>query len=188
MCNHPELFERRDTKSPFVMKSVPYLIPKMIYHNYFHRHNTPFLSKLAFHHPKHIHEEESQQQHREYLEVPDDPYAFLRIADISPADFNAAFTSFEYRIEHWSQTRSTAKKNRFHEAWQRSPKNLVFLERQVPIRIASQTEPVYGTNDIKIKCMKETLSHRVIRSKKNESALAKIHPHVKRPDIIRSGI
>ena len=31
VCNHPELFERRDTKSPFVMKSIPYLMPKMLY-------------------------------------------------------------------------------------------------------------------------------------------------------------
>ena len=35
VCNHPELFERRDTKSPYVMKSIPYLMPRLLYQDYF---------------------------------------------------------------------------------------------------------------------------------------------------------
>lgn len=32
VCNHPELFERRDVKSPFRMKLPEYYVPKLMYH------------------------------------------------------------------------------------------------------------------------------------------------------------
>ena len=32
VCNHPELFERRDARSPFAMNTIEYLIPKLICH------------------------------------------------------------------------------------------------------------------------------------------------------------
>lgn len=31
VCNHPELFERRDAKSPFSMKCADYLMPRLIF-------------------------------------------------------------------------------------------------------------------------------------------------------------
>ena len=31
MCNHSELFERREVKSPFSMKRAPYSVPKLVY-------------------------------------------------------------------------------------------------------------------------------------------------------------
>ena len=64
------MFERRDTRSPFVLKSIPYLMPKLLYQDYFQRPlDSPLHKKLSIHHPTIVHE---------YLEVPDDPYAFLR--------------------------------------------------------------------------------------------------------------
>lgn len=33
VCNHPDLFERRDAKSPFVMKSIDYQLARLIYEN-----------------------------------------------------------------------------------------------------------------------------------------------------------
>lgn len=33
VCNHPDLFERRDAKSPFFMKCLDYPIPRLIYEN-----------------------------------------------------------------------------------------------------------------------------------------------------------
>lgn len=33
VCNHPDLFERRDAKSPFVMKSIDYPMARLIYEN-----------------------------------------------------------------------------------------------------------------------------------------------------------
>lgn len=31
VCNHPELFERRDAKSPLTMRHIEYLVPRLIY-------------------------------------------------------------------------------------------------------------------------------------------------------------
>lgn len=31
VCNHPELFERRDAKSPLTMRNIEYLVPRLIY-------------------------------------------------------------------------------------------------------------------------------------------------------------
>ena len=45
-------------------------MPKLLYQDYFRRPlDSPLHKKLAIHHPTIVHE---------YLEVPDDPYAFLR--------------------------------------------------------------------------------------------------------------
>lgn len=32
VCNHPELFERRDAKSPLYMTYIEYVIPRLVYH------------------------------------------------------------------------------------------------------------------------------------------------------------
>ena len=110
----------------------------------------------------------------EFLEVPDDPYAFLRIVKLSPSEFDSAFNDFEFRMSHWAEMQNTAVSNLFYNQWHKLPDfRLPNSEKEIPIKITSNSEPIYGTNDIKIKCMKETLSHRVIRSKKNESALGK---------------
>ena len=126
----------------------------------------------------------------EFLEVPDDPYAFLRIVKLSPSEFDAAFNDFEFRMSHWAEMQNKAVSNLFYQQWHKKLPDfrLPSSEKEIPIRITSVSEPIYGTSDIKIKCMRETLAHRVIRSKKNESALATAVSHVKRPDIIRSGV
>lgn len=33
VCNHPDLFERRDAKSPFIMKCADYPIARLVYEN-----------------------------------------------------------------------------------------------------------------------------------------------------------
>jgi len=31
VCNHPDLFERREVRSPFQMDIEPYILPKLVY-------------------------------------------------------------------------------------------------------------------------------------------------------------
>ena len=47
VCNHPELFERREVKSPFVMSPGvgPYLVPKLVYHDQILSENFPGKNK-----------------------------------------------------------------------------------------------------------------------------------------------
>ena len=136
------------------------------------------LVKTTFHHPANVHE---------YLEVPDDPYGFLRVANVSPGQFNYAFIDFEARIQQWYEAQQGLKKvqdlQHFHnDFW--PPK---FQEKEVPecFQIISKSQPQYGLNPVKIKVMKETLAHRVIRSKKKESGLEKEIAHKKKTDVIR---
>lgn len=43
VCNHPELFERREAKSPFFSQSLDYIVPKLVYFDNSVKYN--FLSK-----------------------------------------------------------------------------------------------------------------------------------------------
>ena len=109
--------------------------------------------------------------------------------ELSPGEFDSAFNDFDFRMSQWAEMQSKSVSKLFYQQWHELPAfRLPCMEKEIPIRITSNSEPIYGTNDIKIKSMKETLSHRVIRSRRNESALAKEIPHIKRPDIIRSGV
>ena len=60
-------------------------------------------------------------------------------------------------------------------------------EKHIPecLKITSNSEPKYGLNPVKIKVMKETLAHRVLRSKKKESGLEKEIQHKQKPDFCR---
>ena len=137
------------------------------------------LVKTTFHHPANVHE---------YLEVPDDPYGFLRVANVTPAQFDYAFFDFEARIQQWYEAQQDLKKvqdlHHFHHDFSWPPK---FHEKEVPecFQIISKSQPQYGLNPVKIKVMKETLAHRVIRSKKKESGLEKEITHKQKPDVIR---
>lgn len=39
VCNHPELFERREPRSPFIMKCEDYVVPRLL------TNDSPLLSK-----------------------------------------------------------------------------------------------------------------------------------------------
>ena len=157
-------------------------MPKLIYQDYFQRkYESPVHQKLAIHHPTTVHE---------YLEVPDDPYAFLRLTRQSPADFHRIYTSQEFRIDQWFNEKVKNKPiSKYYTDWHQE---LLFPQlglnnTSLPFGLVftSRIEPIYGSNDIIIKSMKETLSHRVMRSKRNKSGLEKEIPHVPRPDMIR---
>lgn len=48
VCNHPELFERRDAKSPFTAKCEDYLLPRLIYDDGFLMRSFPSRSHLLY--------------------------------------------------------------------------------------------------------------------------------------------
>lgn len=167
------------------MKSIPYIVPKMIYRNYFDRGHNPTLTKLSIHAPIHV-------KQNEYLEVPDDPYAFLRIVNLSPGEFYQAFINFTSRIQLWSKVMSKSKMFHDYQAHFSPLKKMhifsMLRRNESPLLFNNTIEPVAGFNDVKIKVMKETLRHRIIRSKKHATGLAKDLPHIKRPDVIRKQV
>ena len=125
------------------------------------------------------------------LEVPDDPYAFLRLTRQSPSDFHRIYTSQDFRIDQWHYNMKNRPILKFYTDWQHHEKSSLQLGLKTvssELVFTSLNEPIYGSNDIIIKSMKETLSHRIIRSKKNESALAKEIPYILRPDFVRPNV
>lgn len=48
VCNHPDLFERRDAKSPYSIKIDDYLVPRLIYENSTLQTQTPSKKHLLY--------------------------------------------------------------------------------------------------------------------------------------------
>jgi DNA helicase INO80 len=169
------------------MKSIPYEMPKLLYQHQVKRQSHLLHNKLSIHHPTYVHQ--SRNQDPGYLEVPEDPYAFLRFVNLSPTEYNSIFLSFDHRIDHWDQDRADTKIRQFYSDWHHSNLGLLGSDQDDPIpqpfKFVSRQAPIYGHNNVTIKCMKETLSHRLIRSKKNATGLAKELTHIKKPDSIR---
>ncbi|XP_037541716.1 chromatin-remodeling ATPase INO80 [Nematolebias whitei] len=89
VCNHPDLFERQETRSPFHMSLKPYVMPKFLYrHGLLHEHNRTknkllqvLLSPFS---PHHI-------QQSLFHRKDDDKgscFSFLRFIDVSPAEMS----------------------------------------------------------------------------------------------------
>lgn len=69
VCNHPELFERRDIKTPAHLSIEPYILPKLIYREGIL--NTCIPSKqhilyrlLYIHNTEHVHNATTNTEHR----------------------------------------------------------------------------------------------------------------------------
>ncbi|XP_006793204.1 chromatin-remodeling ATPase INO80 [Neolamprologus brichardi] len=89
LCNHPDLFERQETRSPFHMSLKPYVMCKFLYrHGLIHTHNQTrkkllqvLLSPFS---PNHI-------QQSLFHRKGDDKgscFSFLRFIDVSPAELS----------------------------------------------------------------------------------------------------
>ena len=100
-------------------------MPKLIYQDYFQRkYESPVHQKLAIHHPTTVHE---------YLEVPDDPYAFLRLTRQSPADFHRIYTSQEFRIDQWFNEKVKNKPiSKYYADWHQE---LLFPPQMISLHI-----------------------------------------------------
>lgn len=48
VCNHPELFERRDARSPFAMKTNDYVVPVLIYNDGILKQSFPSKKHLLY--------------------------------------------------------------------------------------------------------------------------------------------
>lgn len=48
VCNHPELFERRDAKSPLALKCEDYLLPRLVYDDGFINRSFPSRLHLLY--------------------------------------------------------------------------------------------------------------------------------------------
>lgn len=83
VCNHPELFERRDVRSPFAMLVDDYHIPKLIAEDGIILRSIPskrhlLYNKLSILNPEYV--------HRSYESEDSNCFAFTRFMDLSPME------------------------------------------------------------------------------------------------------
>lgn len=213
VCNHPELFERREAKSPFVSSIGPYVIPKLIFHDFSGMRASKshmmdnMLCVLNAHNVHRSLFKKKKKKTKEYLEVTcDSPFSFLRFIDLSP---NEQYNTSQSILSRWqtligqqSKCDVECHKNAW---WPREIKTTSrFLGKRdlliVPVAISAYNRrsspvlsslvftmpansPVYHL-DVTIKAMPETLEHRLIRSKGLSDKIAPEITHVSRPDIV----
>ncbi|KAJ0061062.1 hypothetical protein NL108_005843, partial [Boleophthalmus pectinirostris] len=89
VCNHPDLFERQDTRSPFHMSLKPFLMSKFLYRNGLLHNHTQGTNKilqvlLSPFSPHHI----QQSLFHRKGEDEGSCFSFLRFIDVSPAEMS----------------------------------------------------------------------------------------------------
>ena len=91
VCNHPELFERREARSPLAMDIGPFLLPRLLASHYGDRGGSKrrlLYNRLSVYNPAHVHRSlfPNGSRGRERLEVSDSAFSFLRFVDTSPGE------------------------------------------------------------------------------------------------------
>ncbi|XP_054726718.1 chromatin-remodeling ATPase INO80 isoform X1 [Anastrepha obliqua] len=105
VCNHPELFERRDAKSPFAMRCEEYVLPRLVYdecmlrraipskrhllYNRFSIFKAANIQQSLFSEPCVTKAQKSNENYARYVDLNvsgDCCFSFMRLCDLSPSD------------------------------------------------------------------------------------------------------
>ncbi|KAJ0172326.1 hypothetical protein K1T71_012299 [Dendrolimus kikuchii] len=114
VCNHPELFERRDVKSPFTMQIDDYHIPKILAEDCIIIRAIPskrhvYYNILSLLEPDYI--------HRSYCEN-GEFFSFLRFIDVSPMElYRVMLCGWLYAMHHIEQCLEKYEKLRHRQTW-----------------------------------------------------------------------
>ncbi|KAH8280021.1 hypothetical protein KR018_001348 [Drosophila ironensis] len=186
VCNHPELFERRDAKSPFFMRCEEYVVPRLVHEEAFLHRSLPSRRHWLYNRFNIFKSEHMQRSLFEDVNV-DSAFGFTRLCDLSVGDMmdvtlNGLITLFlhyrgvlekypllAYRCEWWKKQRSSryqllepTLENKLIPAYMLSDsvlRNFVFTA------MTTKESSVYAFGDYITCNMQETIEHRVIRSK-----------------------
>ena len=193
VCNHPELFERREPKSPLVFNVDPQVFPKL-----------PFLDKISsFGESSRFNIFRSDSVNRsltnyvrktEYLEVSDSPFSFLRLIQVPPGELERQHQTVYHQYLHALQLTKQRELERYN--WSKQ-------EHSFTLRIPNKTSSLpsglvflspscefLSHQDARIIACPETISHRIIRSRRSQTSdgvlnLLPEFVHSDRPDQIR---
>ncbi|XP_042894335.1 chromatin-remodeling ATPase INO80-like isoform X1 [Penaeus japonicus] len=198
VCNHPELLERREVRSPFTMQPEPYRMPKLVFREVYLTRDSPsqhhlLYNKLSVFSPHYIHTSLKEEGKSRRC------FSFLRFIDLSPCEVQT-FKKDCLLTRRWlillaalQYEKIRQHRDTWHEKEKRSSPGLAFTRRDhlivdrntCPARIAasrvlsnlvftSNTSSVYMFKDHVIHHMPETMSHRIMRSKKVKSPLIEV--------------
>lgn len=190
VCNHPDLFERREVRSPLYIMLEPYFLPKFLYNEgLLCLHNSDRqrrLNKFGIFHPEYIHHELFPQENSRTMVHHDCCFSFSRFANLSPGEISKLFlcgllvrwtTAFltwksAYRIYHrhiWKGVRPSRFLNR--EDFLLFPRHPVFSLQAEPcafhhLFFTNYVSTAYGFNTHIFHRMPETAQHKEMRCKK----------------------
>ncbi|CAL1282320.1 unnamed protein product [Larinioides sclopetarius] len=95
VCNHPDLFEKREVKSPFFFKSILHILPKLFYRegllylNNYKKH--PSLKMFSIFHPDHIHCSLFPKSADDKFSLNDCCFSFMRFMGVSTGEISQIF-------------------------------------------------------------------------------------------------
>lgn len=190
VCNHSELFERREIKSPFFMKTESYHLPKLIYQEGLYETMTQSFQRILYgmfyiFSPENVHSSifSDESSYR--------CFSFTRFVNLSPKEImDYVFGGLIVRWLGVFILRKIEERICHSHTWDKVPQsqylqNKDFLLRPLrttscsnlcespnlrPLVFTSPTSTFYGFSPCTLHCMKETVAHRRIRMR-NQRAL-----------------
>ncbi|RZF37180.1 hypothetical protein LSTR_LSTR009705 [Laodelphax striatellus] len=182
VCNHPELFERREAKSPFFMRCLDYVIPQLIFKEGLLHRAIPSIRHLLYNHlsvmnPNHVHRSLfPQTDSTETSSICDSTFSFTRLIDMSPEEtFRLTIGGLINRLLHLMKMIEIAEKFNHRADWwenqkvrliipqKRYPQGMVFTAHEGHRCVFSHVRNVHHS------CA-ETIEHRLLRSRKVQLA------------------
>ncbi|XP_053615593.1 chromatin-remodeling ATPase INO80 isoform X2 [Plodia interpunctella] len=193
VCNHPELFERRDVRSPFSLQVDDYHIPKIIAEDAVLIRCIPSKRHLLYNILSVLMPE---QIHRSTVESDDSCFSFLRFIDVSPMEvFRIMLCGWLYAMQHINSCLEKYDKLRHRQYWwydnaesetagyydrlkskhmllicpdgdvlkQRKEDSLLWRDMLFTDPIWVEGGPFYTHTDYSVHYMPETIEHRAIR-------------------------
>ncbi|XP_070143243.1 chromatin-remodeling ATPase INO80 isoform X2 [Drosophila kikkawai] len=186
VCNHPELFERRDARSPFFMRCAEYTMPRLVFENGLLHRSLPSRRHLLYNRFNIFKSEYMQRSLFEDVNV-DSCFGFTRLCDLSVGDmvdvtlngliafllhFHRVLEKYPllaYRRFWWKKQR--ASRYQLLEPMLENKLIPDFMLTDCVLRnfvftaMTTNESSVYAFGDYFTYNMQETIEHRVIRSK-----------------------
>ncbi|KAL0868568.1 hypothetical protein ABMA27_008036 [Loxostege sticticalis] len=123
VCNHPELFERRDVKSPFAMQVDDYHIPKLLAEDGILIRSIPSKRHLLYNIlsvliPEHVHRNANDCELEESQDGNVKCFAFTRFMDLSPMEiYRVMLCGWLYAMQHIKYCLEKYERIRHRQNW-----------------------------------------------------------------------
>ncbi|XP_042223907.1 chromatin-remodeling ATPase INO80-like [Homarus americanus] len=189
VCNHPELLERREVRSPYTTRPEPYLIPKLVFREAFFLDASPSKHHLLYNrfsvfHADYVHSSLTKENETRKC------FSFLRFMNVSVQELSDAvlrglvsrwlmlYAALQYaNIRYLRNTWNERVKTRCSQTLPASKDQILVDPVLCPARISSSevltdlmftssTSSIYTFSNHTIHHIPETMNHRIIRSKK----------------------
>ncbi|KAH8292007.1 hypothetical protein KR054_003340 [Drosophila jambulina] len=186
VCNHPELFERRDARSPFFMRCAEYTIPRLIYENGLLHRSLPSRRHLLYNRFNIFKSEYMQRSLFEDVNM-NSCFGFTRLCDLSVGDMvDVTLNGLIHFLLHFHRMLEKYPLLAYRRFWwkhQRASRYQLLepmlenklipdymftfsvLKNFVFTAMTTNESSVYAFGDYFTYNMQETIEHRVIRSK-----------------------